>query len=233
MRTIALCLVSFASTLAGQVPRDTTPVINVSGEGKRALPPDKVVVQLAVNTRAKTAAKAGADNADRMTAVRRELLRLGLDEKEVTTARYTIHMEMWPSPRDTTYVANNTIQVDTRRLETVSRIIDVALGAGANAINLVQYTLADAREAMRDALTDAVANARLQAEALAAAAGGRLGPLQELNAQQNRVIPYQMGDMAMVRATGAVMGAAETPVSPRDITVTAFVTARWRFIPGR
>jgi hypothetical protein len=235
MRTLTVFLIAMLAPVAGAqatgaVQRDSGgPQIIVSGEGKASLPPDEVIVQLAVETRAKTASRAGSDNADRMTAVRKALLALGLQENEISTAYYNIRMEMMgPSGRDTNYVATNSVQVDTRKLNLVSRIIDASLQAGANNISMVQYTLSDTRDPMRRALANAVEDARLQAEALAAAAGGRLGPLLEMNAQSQRVIPY-------MEAQGVMMAraAVETPISARDVTVRASVAVRWRFLPGK
>jgi uncharacterized protein YggE len=233
MRAIVTALaVLTTSTAAAQITpsRDTTgPVIVVSGEGKSLRPPDQLIVQLGVETRARTASKAGTDNAERMTAVRRALLGLGLTEREISTAYYNVRMEMHgQTGRDTLYVASNSVQVETAKLSLVSRIIDTALQAGANNIAMVQYTLANSRDAKRAALAAAVEDARSQAESLAAAAGGRLGELQELNAVSQRVIPYMANEVAMAR-----MQAAETPISSRDIPVYASITARWRFVPGR
>jgi uncharacterized protein len=235
MRTLVMLVLVMSVPLASRAqvsaPRDTGgPVIAVSGEGTSSLPPDELIVQLGVETRAKTAGKAGADNADRMAAVRKALLALGLQEKEISTAFYNIRMEMYPSPRDTAYVASNSVQIDTRKLGLVSKIIDTALESGANNIASVRYTLADSRDAIRSALANAVEDARLQAEALAKAAGGKLGDLLDLNATTGRPIPYQVqgaGGFAMGRV------AAETPISERDITVHASVSARWRFLPAR
>jgi uncharacterized protein YggE len=219
-------------TAQGGPSRDTSgAVIVVQGEGKSSAAPDELIVQLGVETRAKTASKAGSDNADRMTAVRRAIVALGITEKEISTAFYNVRMEiMGQSMRDTIYVASNSVQVDTKKLNLVSRIIDASLQAGANNINSVQYTLADSRDAMRAALTNAVDDARLQADALAKAAGGRIGELLELNASSQRVIPYQMqamGGVAMARM------AVDTPISERDITVRASVSIRWKFIPTK
>ena len=234
MRFIApTLLLALATAGQAQAGRDTTgPVITVSGEGKSSQAPDELIVQLGVETRAKTASKAGADNADKMTAVRKALTALGLGDKEISTAFYNVRMEfMGQNMRDTQYVATNSVQVDTKKLSLASRIIDASLQAGANNINSLQYTLSDSRDAMRAALANAVDDARLQAETLAKAAGGRLGDLLELNAQSQRIIPYQ------VQVTGAAMAmrgvAADTPVSERDITVRASVSVRWKFIPTR
>jgi uncharacterized protein YggE len=227
---IALLLLAAPPAASSQVPapRDSGAVIVVSGEGRKALPPDQVTIQLGVDTRARTANAAGQANAQRMTAVRQALLSLGLTDREVTTAHYMVRFEMGgPTMRDSIYVASNSVQIETKRMDLVSKIIDTALGAGATNINYLHYGLNDMRMATRDALADAVAQARLQAEAIAAAAGGTLGALLELNAQPTRFIPYA-GDMAMMRVSAQ---AAETPVSPKDVTVTASVTGRWRFTP--
>ena len=232
---VAAFLLVASSTVAvaqAPAPRDSVS-ISVTGEGKSSQRPNQLLVQLAVETRSKTASRAGAENADRMTAVRKALLAIGLKESEISTANYNVRMEMYPTPSDTLYVASNSIQIDTRQLELASKIIDASLQAGANQIGYLQYALADPREATRLALANAVDDARLQAEALAKAAGGRLGPLVELIGQTQRAIPYQMqmrGAMAMADASGAQ---ADTPISNRDITVRASVSARWRFVPNR
>jgi uncharacterized protein len=238
-RFVALLLLAAPISLVGAqsagasqaaAPRDSV-FIAVTGEGKSSQPPNQLLVQLAVETRSKTASRAGAENADRMTAVRKALLGIGLSDKEISTANYNVHMEMYPTPRDTLYVASNSIQVDTRQLNLASKIIDASLQSGANQIGYLQYTLADPREATRMALSNAVDDARLQAEALAKAAGGRLGELLELNAQTQRAVPFQMRTtMAMAATAGAQM---DTPISERDITVRASVAARWRFVPDR
>ncbi len=234
MRLLTPLLLVLAAPLAGaQVPTagDSAPVtIAVTGQGQHSVPADELIVQLAVDTRARTASRAGADNADRMTAVQKALREIGLTQDEISTAFYTIRFDYGPQMRDTQYVATNSVRVDTRRLELVSRIIDTALQSGATTVAGVQYTLRDSRDATRQALTDAVADAKLQAEAVAAAAGGRLGDLLGLEAQPNRPGPIPYGQFAL--ASGG-MARAETPISPRDITVTAIVTARWRFVASR
>ncbi len=234
MRLLGLLQIALAAPLAGaQVPTagdSAVATIAVTGQGQHSVPADELILQLAVDTRARTASRAGADNADRMTAVQKALREIGLTSEEISTAFYTIRFEYGPQMRDTQYVATNSVRVDTRRLELVSRIIDTALQSGATTVAGVQYTLHDDRDATRQALADAVADARLQAEAVAAAAGGRLGELLGLDAQPNRPGPIPYGQVAMARLASA---GAETPISPRDITITATVMARWRFVASR
>ena len=192
--------------------------------------PDKATIVLGVETRARTPAAAASANADRMTAIRAALVRMGVAERDIATARYSLGLEYTGrTPPDTHYVASNMVTVTTRQLDQVGRIIDTGLGAGANNINSLQYDLVDRTAAQAEALGDAVTNARRQAEVMAAAAGGRLGDLIELGTQPGEYRPFYAGDMAMRMQANA----APTPVSPGAVTVSASVNGRWRFVPGR
>lgn len=237
MRTklfLALSAVVSACTLPAQTSNPPqasfTPVITASGEGRREMAPDKATIVLGVETRAKTPAAAASANADLMTAIRAALVRAGVAERDIATARYSLGLHFTGRMEaDTQYVASNLVTVTTRQLDQVGRIIDTGLGAGANNINQLQYDLTDRSAAQAQALGDAVANARRQAEVMAEAAGGRLGELIELGTQPGEYRPFFAGDM-MMRAQAS---AAPTPVSPGAVTVMATVNGRWRFVPGR
>ena len=228
--TAALAACSLPAQTNTAPPRDIVPIISSSGEGRREVAPDKATIVLGVETRARTPAAAASANAERMTAIRAALVRAGVAERDIATARYSLGLEFTGrQPPDTQYVAANLVTVTTRQLDQVGRIIDTGLGAGANNINQLQYDLTDRTNAQAEALGDAVANARRQAEVMATAAGGRLGELVELGTAPGEYRPYFAGDMAMRMQASA----APTPVSAGAVTVSASVTGRWRFIPGR
>lgn len=231
MGLLPLIAVVTACALPAQTntSRDNVAVITSSGEGRREMAPDKATIVLGVETRARTPAAAASANADRMTAIRNALTRAGVAARDIATARYSLGLEYTGRvPPDTQYVAANMVTVTTRQLDQVGRIIDTGLGAGANNINSLQYDLTDRTNAQNEALSDAVRNARRQAEVMAEAAGGRLGELVELTTSPGEIRPF-MGDVAFRMQASA----APTPVSPGQVIVTASVNGRWRFIPGR
>jgi uncharacterized protein YggE len=236
MRALAAAAVtslfaSGCSAAAAQTgaPLTAVPTINATGEGRREVQPDQATIVLGVETRAKTPAAAAAANADRMTAIRAALSRAGVADSNMSTARYSVHLQMGRTPSDTQYVAANMITVETRKLDEVGRLIDVGLGAGANNIGSLQYDLTDRSAVMREALADAVRDARRQAEVMAEAAGGRLGDLVDLGTQPGQYTPYfAAADVSMRMAA-----AAPTPISAGTVTVSATVVARWRFVPNR
>lgn len=230
---VPIALVLIAGCAHAQTPaRDLTPTIVAGGEGRREVQPDKATIVLGVQTRSRTPAAAASANADRMTAIRAALTRAGVPAKDISTAHYSLYFEQGRTPADTQYVASNMVTVETRQLDKVGQIIDTGLGAGANNINSLQYDLSDRTATQTAALGDAVGHARRQAEAMAAAAGGRLGELVELTTQQPQYQPYAM-DVARYRMAAEMSVAAPTPVSPGSVSIYATVTGRWRFVPGR
>ena len=226
---LASVLISSAAVAQSDTSRPIVPTINATGQGRREMAPDKATIVLGVETRSKTPAAAASANADRMTRIRTALMRAGVAEKDIATARYSLHFEQGRTQADTQYVATNMVTVTTKQLDQVGRIIDTGLGAGANNINSLFYDLTDRNAAEAGALGDAVADARRQAEVMATAAGGRLGDLIDLGTQAPQYQPYA----ADVSYRMVAQSSAPTPVSPGTVTVTASVTARWRFVPGR
>jgi uncharacterized protein YggE len=187
----------------------------------------------AVETRASTAARAGADNARRQRAVMDTLRKVGLGEGQISTSGYSVTPEMrydGKQPQVTGYVARNSVQADVRRVDQVGTLIDAALGAGANVVSSLRFYSSRADEARRSALADAVTKARSDADAMARAAGGTLGPLIEMSTS-GAVRPMYGEEQAMMRVT-STDGGGPTPIDPGEQTIRLFVTARWTFVPG-
>jgi len=159
-----------------------------------------------------------------------EALDLALDSLRLTGVRIGPNREYTPQgPRDEGYFAERSLRVTTDELSDVGRIIQAAVGAGATQIDHVAYSSTEEEAARREALRRAVEKARGDAEAVAAAAGGRLGPVMLLSTQDVS-IPRPMYRMEMA-AADAPRGGEALP-EPEDLTVTAFVQARWGFAAG-
>ena len=204
-----------------------------SGQGEAKVSPDRVSVLVNVQTRAATAAAAAAENARRTAAVLDALGRLGLTKDQLSTEGYSAYPELrydrdGGSPQVTGYVVTNSVRAESKRVDQAGPIIDAALAAGANLINSLSFYASSIDEPRRQAIALAVSSARADAEAMAQAAGGRLGSLVEISTQGPTVPPRPMFDVA---ARGKVAMAEQTPINPGQQTVNVFVTARWLFVP--
>jgi hypothetical protein len=233
--TLAALLLTTAATVAGAQSMPSfappPPQVVATGHGETKIASDRATVMVAVETRAKTAAEAGQMNARKLKAVQDTLTRLGVQRDQIATVQYSVTPD-WRYENRTQrlagYVASNTLRIQIRKLETVGSLIDAALAAGATNINSVEFTASAVDSARRVAITAAVAQARADAEAMARAAGGSLGPLLEMNTQD--MGPRPMMQQAYMRAPKAESADVETPITPGEQTIMATVFARWQFI---
>ena len=209
----------------------SAPQIVTTGVGEASAAPDRASIYIGVQSRATTAQAASADNARRVRAVIDTLKALGIPQGQLQTANYGVQPEMSygqsQAPRAVGYSVTNSVVVRLNRVEDVGRVIDAALGKGANEVSSLQFTSSKADSLRTVALTGAVADAKSQAESMARAAGGTLGALLELNTSSIPIRPVP------VMASFAMRAGPPTPIAPGDQTVTATVTARWTFVPGR
>jgi uncharacterized protein len=233
MRALIMVLVALWGTqVAAQQPNPPkSPEIATSAEAESTVPADRATILIAVETNAPTAAAAASDNARRTKATLDTLRALGLYKDQTGTVGYSVNPQyeysQGKAPKVTGYSAHNTIKVEIRKLDDVGRVIDAALAGGANNINSLQYSATNVDSARRDALARATSQARGDAEAIARAAGGGLGPLVEITTDFQPVRIYSPAPAARMMLEQKV----ETPAEPGPITVNVTVHTRWQFTP--
>lgn len=212
---------------------DLIPQIAVTGRGEVKVSPDRATIQIAVQTRAATAAAAATENANKQQSVLSALKALGFGNDQLSTINYNVYPEQrfdpGKDPLVIGYNVTNTILVDVRKLNQVGPAIDAALSHGANMINSLQFYASNTETARRAAIASAVEKARLDADAAARAAGGSLGGLIEINVGAYSPPPPRPLMMARV----AVAQADNTPINPGEETLSVEVSTRWKFVVGR
>jgi uncharacterized protein len=224
-----------ASSVAAQRPGNepAPPVITVSAQGRLQVVPDRAYVVLSVETRQASAAQAASENANKQAAVISALRSLGISRSQISTQNYSVSPETrndegTRAPRIVSYLVSNSVRVEISDLSILGKVIDTSLSRGANQVSSVSLFESNADALYEKALTAAVSNARRQAETMAAAAGGKLGPLLELSSEGGRPPVPALGYGRM-----ASIAAATTPIMPGQDTVEASVSGRWVFIQTR
>jgi len=198
--------------------------ITVSGQGEVNASPDLAILAVAVETTAEKAGDAVAQNAARSAKVASALKgMLGKDDK-LTTTRYALEPRYEPAkrgeaaePRIVGYVARNEVQIETHKTDAVGAMIDSASAAGANRVSGLQFTLANRNEQLRAALVKAGAEARAQAESVAAALGVKLRNVYSATTSAPFVQPRRMESFGVA----AMEARAPTPIEPGAVSVTA------------
>lgn len=228
--SLAIALSVLVSALAFAASADSTNAppartIEVAGSGESRTTPDTADLSLAIETHGATAEEAANKNAvlaDKVIAALKG--KLG-DKGKISTGGYSLNPEYdqrqtREKPTIVGYAAQNSINVNTGTLNLVGPLIDSAISAGANRVNYLNFSVKDDAASRAQAITIATHSARVQADALAAALGVKLGKIIKATTV-SEVRPVPMQRMAM--ATSFAAGAA-TPVEPGEITVPATVS---------
>ena len=219
---------------AQPMERAPIPAISSSATAEAKYTPDRATVSISVQTKATTAEVAATDNAKKQNAVLVSLRALGMTNEQLSTTGYSVSPEYrYPqneAPVLTGYTVTNTILADVHDIKQVGKVLDTALSSGSNLISSLEFYASNTDVARNQALSNAVAKARAQADIAAKAAGGSLGPLLRLDVGGENVAP-QPRPMYSLRAMAA--SAPETQINAGQQTVSMMVSGSWQFISGR
>ncbi len=212
---------------------EVMPALVVSASSEVRVAPDRAQLSVAVETRARTSAQAGSDNARIQTAVLDAIRRLGVTPQQLQTRAVQV-MPEYQYPREggrpvvTGYVARNEISVELSDLSKIGAVVDAALAQGATSVAGPRYFLSDPDAPRREALEGAVKRAMAEAQVMARAAGVRVGRVLELSSDGSQGVVEAAPPMAMMRVAA---DAAPTPVETGLITVRATVNLKVAVVP--
>jgi uncharacterized protein YggE len=181
---VCLSLIPPVIPVAAQTVRRS---VRATGEGSVSVRPDAARVSIAVVKQAASAGDAASQNATAAAAVIAAVRQLLGQNADIRTSSYSLTAN-YSVPRDGApaqiigYTATNVIEAVAADPTLAGRVIDTAIGAGANRINNVQLFLRDEEPSRAQALRVAAQRARARADAIALGVGVRLG--QVLNAEQ-------------------------------------------------
>jgi len=199
-----------------------TRTISVNGTGKVYLTPDIAYVTIGVHTENKDAAQAVAQNNTQSAAVKDALVKIGVDAKDIQTTNFSIYpQQQYDQTGKPTgainYVVDNQIYVTVRDITKIGDLLDSVVKAGANNIYGISFDVADRAKALSDARKLAVADAQLQAQELAQAAGVAVGDVQTISTSSSPT-PVPVYEKAM-GGGAAVAAAPSVPVSAGQMTL--------------
>lgn len=246
MRRYRLLLVVLVLLLSGCGPQHINygaalsppPQLVVQAEGLVRATPDQLQLRLGVVTKAAAAGVALDSNNQRMTEVLQMLRAIGLDEAELATGQFQIRPEWSRPPRPTPanwqrrivgYRVGNELLITTTKVNLAGQLLSLASRAGANQIGGLQFQLADPTAYRQQAIEQATTRAIRKAQAMAAAAGVKLGAVQSI-----RLNPTGGGPQPIALRVEARSAAADSvPVVAGKVEVAAAVTMIFRLEEAR
>jgi uncharacterized protein YggE len=222
----ATCLAATLVATSAHADDLPPPTISVTGEATVSATPDVARIEAGVTTDAKTAHDASSTNNDAMGKVLLALKGAGIPEKDYQTSQvslqpqYSSNSQSRPGPNVLTgYRATNRVTIKVRDILKVAGVIDAVVGAGANDLGGISFTVSNASKLLDDARSQAIADARRKAEIYAKAAGVTLGAPVSISEEGTPAL-------VMYRRAAAPM-AASAPIAPGEETLRVAVSVSW------
>jgi uncharacterized protein YggE len=178
-------------------------LITASGIGSVTTVPDRAHFSFGVQAQSRTASQALEAADAQLRRVVAALRGAGVAQADIQTEQISL------SPRTSEdgeaivgYNAISSVSVRVRNLDRAGPVVDAAVAAGANQVYGPSLTRSDQAAVYRSALKAAYADARAKAEALADAAGVRLGAMTAtVEAGGSVPVPFAAGRAEDAKAT--------------------------------
>ena len=189
--------------------------ITVVGTASVSSVPDRAELSFGVESQGQTARAALAANATEMRKVIAALKAAGA--ADVKTQSVSLSARYDERSEAQGFIAVNSVSVTIKQLARAGAVIDAAVEAGANQVYGPSLSSSDETEQYRRALEVAVANARANAQVLAAAANVSLGRVTAIveSGGAPSPLPY---------AASKAQIADSTPIEPGTQQTTASAT---------
>jgi len=228
---VASILASAGLATAADVPLRA---VSVTGSGEVKAQPDMAYVTLGVEARRPTLAEARTEvnaTVERLLALTRELK---IEPKFVDSTRLQVQPDYrWDEKESRQvllgYVVSRQVDVELHDLDRLGTLLEKSVSAGVNQVGGARLDSSRRKELERAALTQAVDDARLNADALARAAGAKLGPVQSLSTTGTMPVPMY-AQKAMSVAAAPMADEAEQTYQPSEMKFTANVSAQFELL---
>jgi hypothetical protein len=230
----ALMVVFLATGCAAIQPQSSSePVhsMSVTGTGTVYIQPDIARVNIGVETESTDASEALAENTANANAIRQVLVEKGVADGDIQTSNFSIYQtvdyyDREDSETQKTFIVQNTVSVIVRDLDNLGEVLAAVVDQGANTIYGVSFDIEDSETAYTEARDMAIQDAQSQAEAIAEAAGVRLGEISSLSI-------YDSGSPARTEMEEADMvagiGGSPPPISSGTLTIQVSVYITYDF----
>ncbi len=206
------------------------PTINANGIATVYAEPDVISVYFTIQTKAETAQDAKDQNNEIFDKVLTELIKTGLERKDVATEYFNVNQNYeWNgrTQQQNGYIAVHSVKIklSTEELDKVSKIIDAGIDNGAD-LNYINFELSQEAQnkAKAEALEQATLDAKAKAEGIATGLGKSLGRIISIQTSDFNYYPWRVYGSEDMAGTSNEAKAAVTDIQPGEREIQGSVT---------
>lgn len=222
--------------IATPAPTEPVRTITVTGHGSVDVTPDTASVELGVTETNTSLEEAQDQVSTRLEAILSTLRERGVAEADIQTSSYDVQILYEYDDNGNLqgingYTVSSTVTATIRDVDTLGEILDSVVGAGANLLYGISFSVDDPTAPAQQARQLAVEDARTKADELAAAAGVTVVgvfSIAETSAPPPPPQPFEVSeaDMAAGQASRAV------PIQAGTTEVVVDVAVVFEIAPG-
>lgn len=201
-------------------------ILTVDGTGSIKATPDTASIVLGVQTENIDLKTAQNENAIISTKVINSLKSIGINEKNMSTASYTIEpIYDYVDGKQIfrTYRVTNNIRTTTKSINNIGEIVDTATANGVNLVNNITFFLSDPAPYYRKALNLAVEDVLMKARAISNSIG------VTLNEPPINIVQKNLDLSGSSPKTAVAFSAASTPILSGQLDLNANITAAFTY----
>ncbi|MEX2010317.1 MAG: SIMPL domain-containing protein [Parcubacteria group bacterium] len=245
---VRIGLIVFAIFLAVQTltafkglrnPEPAFNTISVTGTGEATAVPDIASFTFSVTSDGNTVTQVQGETTKKINAIIASLKDMGIEEKDIKTNNYNVYPKyryesavcgptFCPPSRQVPdgYTAEHSILVKVRKTEDAGKALGIVGDTGATNISSISFTLDDPEQAVKEARSKAIENAKQKAELLSDELGVDLVRVVSYSDSHDGGMPRPMygeafgGDKAVNQASVAPSLPSGENTSTVNVTVT-------------
>lgn len=210
------------------------PTVTVNGAGTVYQQPEQAVIMLGVQEYASSVVDAQSVVNEKINAVTQALTEAEIPREDISVGYLSIYSNYDYNTSPATivgYTAQHQLVVKVSDIARAGEIIDIALKAGANQLDGINFAMKDNTNAYRQALELAISDAASKAETAAASYGKKLGRLVLMTEDPNYGYgSYDRGLYAKAEAEDASSGYNPTEVVAGDLSIAASINATYELL---
>lgn len=223
MKKAVLILTVLFATVALAQEQKQIPQINVSGEGKIKVTPDKVSINFGVQNIGKDAAEVKKLNDETVDKVMKFIKKFGIPAADYQTTNVSLNRNYDYDKKKYNYQATQSVTILLRDLTKYDALMMGLVDNGINNISNIEFQSSKIEEHKSAARKEAIKEAKHKAEDYTSVLGQKVGKAILISDNSTVHYPRPMYEMNMKAMAAGVADQQET-LAVGEIEVTANVT---------
>lgn len=200
--------------------RPSGTLISISSQAEASRAPDIANISAGVITEASESDAAMQANAVQMDKLMKAIKKAGIDDKDIQTSGINLMPRYDYQPNRERqllgYQAHNNVSITVRKLDELSKVIDLLAAEGANQIHGPSFSIGEPEPLLAEAREKALQQAQARAESYADALGTKVRRIVSISEGSHGGMPRPMmrAEMASAKdSAGTPVAVGETSVS--------------------